>query len=103
MTWNRSQRITVVLGLPWSGKNIQKMKFFPGQGKVREFCGWPGKIRKDLESRGKVRELEINSYGRQSSENLFKMVKDVLSHSPSSLGATLIGKKLLPWGANSCL
>ena len=25
-------------GLPWSGKNIWKMKFFPGQGKVREFC-----------------------------------------------------------------
>ena len=30
----------------------------------------------------KVREkyLEITSYGRQSSENLFKRVKDVLSH-----------------------
>ena len=25
-------------GLPQSGKNIWKMKFFPGQGKVREFC-----------------------------------------------------------------
>ena len=24
--------------------------------------------------------LKINSYGRQSSENLFKRVKDVLSH-----------------------
>ena len=34
------------------------MKFFPGQGKVREFSGWPGKIRKDLESQGKVREFE---------------------------------------------
>ena len=34
------------------------MKFFPGQGKVREFCGWPGKSRKDLESQGKVREFE---------------------------------------------
>ena len=45
-------------GLPWSGKNIWKMKFFPGQGKVREFCGWPGKFRKDLESQGKVREFE---------------------------------------------
>ena len=38
--------------LPQSGKNIWKMNFFPGQGKVREFCGWPGKIRKDLESQG---------------------------------------------------
>ena len=34
--------------LPLSGKNIWKMKFFPGQGKVREFCGWPEKFRKDL-------------------------------------------------------
>ena len=39
-------------GLPRSGKNIWKMKFFPGQGKVREFCGRPGKFRKDLESQG---------------------------------------------------
>ena len=37
-------------GLPQSGKNIWKMTFFPGQGKVREFCGWPGKFRKYLES-----------------------------------------------------
>ena len=33
----------VVAGLPQSGKNIWKMKYFPGQGKVWEFCGWPGK------------------------------------------------------------
>ena len=45
-------------GLPRSGKNVWKMKFFPGQGKVREFCGWSGKFRKDLESPGKVREFE---------------------------------------------
>ena len=45
-------------GLPRSGKNIWKMKFFPGQGKVREFCGWSGKFRKDLERKGKVREFE---------------------------------------------
>ena len=47
-----------VTELPQSGKNVWKMKFFPGQGKVREFCGWPGKFRKDLESQGKVREFE---------------------------------------------
>ena len=58
-------------GLPWSGKNIWKMKFFPGQGKVREFCGWPRKFRKDLESQGKVREFGKKGYDRQSSENLF--------------------------------
>ena len=59
------------------------MKFFPVQGKVREFCGWPGKFRKDLESLGKVREFEINGYGRQTSENLvilYKRGTDVLSH-----------------------
>ena len=37
-----------------------------------------------LEKTRKVREksgnFKINSYGRQSSENLFKRVKDVLSH-----------------------
>ena len=57
------------------------MKFFLGQGKVREFCGWPRKFRKDLESQGKVRESKINDYGKQSSENLFffKKGKDVLS------------------------
>ena len=46
------------LGFPQSGKNIWKMKFFPGQGKVRDFCGWSGKFREDLESQGKVREFE---------------------------------------------
>ena len=45
-------------GLPRSGKNIWKMQFFPGQGKVRKFCGWTGKLRKDLESQGKVSEFE---------------------------------------------
>ena len=54
-----SQQICMLRpGLPRSGKNIWKMKFFPGQGKVREFCGWSGKVRKDLESQGKVREIE---------------------------------------------
>ena len=73
-------------GLPQLGKNIWKMKFFPGQGKVREFCGWSGKFRKVLESQGKVREksgnLKINGCGKQTSENLFimfKREKDVLS------------------------
>ena len=35
----------------------------PGQGKVREFCGWPGKFRKDLKSQGKSGNLKINGYG----------------------------------------
>ena len=37
------------------------MRFFPGQGKGREFCEWPGKFRKDLESQG----LKIDSYDRK--------------------------------------
>ena len=56
------------------------MKFLPGQGNVREFCGWPVKFRKDLESRGKVGEFE-NKLLWQCSENLFilfKRRKDVL-------------------------
>ena len=47
-------------GLPRSGKNIWKTNFFPGQGKVMEFCRWPENFRKDLESLGKVREFENN-------------------------------------------
>ena len=45
-------------GLPWSGKNLRKMNFFPGQGKSGEICGWSGKFGKDLKGRGKVREFE---------------------------------------------
>ena len=41
-----------VTGLPRSGKIIWKMKFIPGQGKIREFFEWSGKFRKDLESQG---------------------------------------------------
>ena len=93
-------------GLPHSGKNIRKMKFFPGQGKVREFCGWPGKFREDLENQGKVREFE-NKWLWQSSKELyilFKRGKDIrLGLSPLSLGAILKGKNLLPGGANSYL
>ena len=35
-----------------------KNDVFSGQGKLREFCGWSGTFRKDLESQGKVREFE---------------------------------------------
>ena len=49
------ERILFLRGAGWpqSGKNIWKMKFFPGQGKVREFCGWSGKFRKKLGKSGK--------------------------------------------------
>ena len=56
-------------------------------------------------------KIHVNGYSRETSENLFilfKRGKDVLSHeslspSPISLGATLKGKNLLPWDANSFL
>ena len=37
-------------GCQSQGKISGKMKLFRGRGKVREFCGWSGKFRKDLES-----------------------------------------------------
>ena len=77
------------------------LKFFPGQGKVREFSGWPEKFRKDLESQGKVRELK-NKWLWEAVFTKFiysfpgeKMyfLRGSLNPSPSSLGATLKGKK----------
>ena len=40
-------------GLPQSGKNVWKMKFFPGQGKVREFWFVSGKLEKTDKRQGK--------------------------------------------------
>ena len=86
------------------------MKFFPGQGKVREFCGLPGKFRKDLQSQGKVREFENKLLWQAKKIYLFcsrgeriTFSWDSLSPSPSTLGTTLKEKNLLPWGANSFL
>ena len=77
------------------------MNFFPGLGKIREFCEWPGKFRKDLESQGIVREFE-NKWLLQAVFRKFiysvqegkgcTFLLDSLSRSPSSLGATLKGK-----------
>ena len=33
-----------ITGLPLSGKNIWKMKLFPGQGKIREFVDGQGNL-----------------------------------------------------------
>ena len=84
------------------------MKFFPGQGKVREFCGWPGKFRKDLGSQGKVREFENKWLGQAVLRKFMYSVQEgkgclSLCPSPSALGATLKGKDLLPKGANPFL
>ena len=47
------------------------MNFFPGQGKVRVFCKWSGKFRKDFESQGKVEEFEMAMSGRLRKIYLF--------------------------------
>ena len=70
-------------GLPQSGKNIWKIIFFPGQGKVREFFGGQGNIERTWKVREKSGNLKKNGYGMQSSENsfiLFKRGKIVHSH-----------------------
>ena len=77
-----------------SGKQI----FFPGQGKVREFCGWTGKFRKDLESQGKVRGLENKwlwqavfrkfIYSVQEGKDVHSL-EIVKSHLPPHLGLLL--------------
>ena len=90
-------------GLPRSGKNAWKMNFFPGQGKVREFCKWSGKFRKDFESHGKVREFE--RLCQADLENLFILFKegkrftfscDSLSPSPHC-GLLLKQRICSPW------
>ena len=57
------------------------MKFFPGPGKVRKFVDGQGNLERTWKVKEKSGNLKINSYGRQSSENLFilfKRGKDVL-------------------------
>ena len=56
-------------GLPRSGKNIWKMKFFQVREKLGNFVDGQG----NLERAGKVRKKSGN--GRQSSENLFSLFK----------------------------
>ena len=60
----------MIAGLPQSGKNIWKMKYFPGQGKVREFVDGQGNLERTWKVREKSGNLKINGYGRQTSENL---------------------------------
>ena len=71
-----------------------------------------GNLERTWKFRDKSGNLKIRGCGRQFSENLFILFKrekrctfscDSLSPSPSSLGATLKGKNLFPWGANSFL
>ena len=90
-------------GLPRSGKNIWKMKFFPGPGKSGNFVNGQGNLERTWKVRETSGNLKKNGNGRQSSKNLFcsrgetlYFLRDSLSPSPSLLGATLKGKNLLP-------
>ena len=53
-------------------ENVWKMKSFSGQGKVREFCGWPGNLERTWKVREKSGNLKIDSYG-----NLQKIICSV--------------------------
>ena len=57
--------------LSQSGKNIWKMKFFPGQGKSGNFVDCQGNLEKTWKVREKSGNLKINGYDKQTSENLF--------------------------------
>ena len=75
-------RVTLKAGLPRSGKNIWKMKFFPGQGSGN-FVDVQGNLERTWKVREKSGNLKINGYGRRCLENLFillKRGKDVISH-----------------------
>ena len=46
------------------------MKFFPGQGKVREIVDGQGNLERTWKIREKSGSLKINGYGRQTSDNV---------------------------------
>ena len=59
--------VVLFTGLPLSGKNIWKMKFF----QVKEnFVDGQGNLERIWKVRENSGNLKINGYGRQSSENL---------------------------------
>ena len=70
-------------GLPRSGKNIWKMKFFQVREKSGNFMDGQGKLERTGNVGKKSGNLKITGYGRQSSQNLFipfKRGKDVHFH-----------------------
>ena len=80
--WRKNLKICYS-GLPRSGKNIWKMNFFMVREKSGNFVDGQGNLERTWKVRVRSANLKINSYGRQSSENLFilfKRGKDVLSH-----------------------
>ena len=58
-------------GLPRSGKNVWKMKFFPGQGIARNFVDVQGNLERTWKVGEKSGNLKINSYGSRQKIYLF--------------------------------
>ena len=86
------------------GKYLDNENFFPVREKSRNFLDGQGNLERTWKVREKSLNLKINCYGRQSSENVFicsrgervYFLRDSLSPSPFSLGATLKRKNMLP-------
>ena len=74
--------ISHITGLPWSGKNNWKMKFFQVREKSGNFVDGQGNLKRPWKVRKKSGNLKINGCGKQTSENLFcsRGKKIVLSH-----------------------
>ena len=79
-------------------------EIFSRSGKSQGILWLAREIWRGLGKSGKslTGNLEINSYGRQSSENLFMriMMYFLISPSPSSLGATPLGEQILSFKSN---
>ena len=91
-------------------KYLEKGNFFQVREKSGNFVNGQGNLERTLKVREKSGNLKWLC--QVDLENLFILFKggkrctfscDSLSPSPYSLGATLKGKNLLPWGANSFL
>ena len=59
-----------ITGLPRSGKDVCKMKLFPGQGKSGNFVDGQGNLERPWKVREKSGNLKINGCGKQTSEGV---------------------------------
>ena len=58
-------------GLPRSGKNIWKMKFFQVREKSGNFVDGQGNFERNWKIREKSVNLKMNGYGKQTSDNIY--------------------------------
>ena len=88
-------------GLPRSGKNIWKLKNFQVGEKAGNFADGQGNLGRTRKVREKSGNLKVNSYGRQSLENLFKRVKSkpiylLIGGYSNRKGFSPLGSKFFP-------